>query len=132
MELKIAIYKVFFLHIFHFIACMYNLKYSLYKVVRPELLIDPNSMLKIFNALNYCRCKMFTPEDKIFQVLCYIVITKYSYFIITIRKLVLVLTCLGGRFGINCLSAVLKFSKFLKITGVIYPKNRPKQNVITG
>ena len=66
MELKIAIYKVFFLHIFHFIACMYNLKYSLYKVVRPQCLLILIACKKIFDAVNYCRCKMFTPEDKIF------------------------------------------------------------------
>ena len=30
------------------------------------LLIDPNSMPKISNALDYCNYKMFTVEDKIF------------------------------------------------------------------
>ena len=37
----------------------------------------------------YHRCKMFTVEDKIFKFLYYIVITKYSYFIITISRLIL-------------------------------------------
>ena len=43
--------------------------------------------------------------------------------------IVLVITCLGGRFGINCPSAFLKISnsKFSKITRMIYPKNRPNQ-----
>ena len=48
-------------------------------------------------------------------------------------KLVLVITCLWGKFGINCPSAFLKIlkkssiSKFSKITRVIYLKNLPNQ-----
>ena len=44
--------------------------------------------------------------------------------------LVLIITCLGGQFKINCPSAFLKIftiSKFSKLTRVIYPKNRPNQ-----
>ena len=37
-------------------------------------------ILKIFNALNYHHCKVFTIEDKIFEVIYYIVIIKYSFF----------------------------------------------------
>ena len=42
-------------------------------------------------------------------------------------KLVLVITCLGGRFGINCPRTFLEISKFSKIKRVIYPQNRPLQ-----
>ena len=52
-------------------------------------------------------------------------------------KLVLVIACLGGQFGINCPSVFLKIWnclskmraiwKFSKITSVIYTKNRLKQ-----
>ena len=40
---------------------------------------------------------------------------------------VLVITCLGGQFGINCLSKSRTISNFSKITRVLYPKNWPKQ-----
>ena len=39
----------------------------------------------------------------------------------------LVIIYFGQRFGINCPSAVLKISKYSKITKVIYPKNCPKK-----
>ena len=42
-------------------------------------------------------------------------------------QLVLVITCLEGRFGINCPSAFLKSRKFSKITRGIYPKNCPSK-----
>ena len=52
-------------------------------------------ILKIFNALNYHHCKVFTIENKIFEVIYYIVIIKYSYFIMFMCDLIyLFLTCL--------------------------------------
>ena len=41
------------------------------------------------------------------------------------------IACLGGRFGLNCSSALFKIlkkcSKFSKITRVIHPRNHPNQ-----
>ena len=51
-------------------------------------------------------------------------------------KFILVITRLGGQFGINCPSTFLKsFQKFSKITfsnnpRVIYPRNCPKQTCV--
>ena len=42
-------------------------------------------------------------------------------------KFVLVITCLGGQFVINCPSEARAISKFSKITRVIYPKNCPNE-----
>ena len=52
------------------------------------ILIDPNRMQKNFNPINFCHDKMFTVEDKMLLALYYIVITKYSCFIITMSKFI--------------------------------------------
>ena len=40
------------------------------------------------NTLNHYHCNVFPVEGKMFEVLYYIVITKHSYFIITMSKLI--------------------------------------------
>ena len=59
------------------------------------------------------------------------------FYVISENQFVLVITCLGGRFGINYMSAFLKIFKlpeqndyifkFSKIKRVIYLKIRPNQ-----
>ena len=53
-----------------------------------ELLIDPSNTHEIFNALNYCHCKMSTVEDKIFLSTLLYTITNCGFFIITMCKLI--------------------------------------------
>ena len=45
---------------------VYNKGYSLYKVVWRNCELILTACTKLFNALNYYRCKIFTVEDKIF------------------------------------------------------------------
>ena len=54
----------------------------------------------------------------------YLKVLTNSYYSIGLVNVILVITCLGGWFGINCPSAISKFSN---ITMLICPKNRPNQ-----
>ena len=49
-----------------------------------------------------------------------------------ILQFALVITCLGGRFRINYPSETRAISKFLKITGVIYPQYLSNKHVVVG
>ena len=72
------------------------------------------STLTIFNCLLY-----FANVDVVFRSvnIFKLKLMRIILLILKIDKFVLLITCLGGRFGKNCPSAISKFSK---ITRVIY------------
>ena len=102
----------------------------LWKLMLSHLKSTCHIILKIFRESRFNNNRL---NHKINKLYCWIRVWKKNIS----HSFVLVITCLEGLFGINCLSAFLEIlklpsktraiSKFSKITRVSYPKNCPNQ-----